>query len=371
MQRVPDEVVYQERMAGESFGDIAARYGIAPSSARRQFALHRLKLEADAPKTSTPLFTGESMKPLPPLTDIQYIQPDTDQGTFLERLHAARDKYGYVSVMHACDIHFPFHNVAALEVFYQLYRHVQPTFCAVGSDAADFALLSTFERDPDEHDGGDVLDEFDAHYTPFIHRLRRESPDTTLFFLLGNHELRIYNFIMRLAPQVRATVWRRFVEIVRCGGAVHWLGETDSARLGPLLVTHGNRTTIHAAKSMLEDAGYQISLMAGHVHRLTEWTRRGEDFPIVGVTSGCLCNYPHYMKRKRMARKWQLGTAIADVDLRGREVRIDNLEFQVEPDRIWVRYERELFEAQTTRPDGLLTYAEYLGQKAEAQHASV
>lgn len=307
------------------------------------------------------------MKPPSPLTDIYWIDPKTDQGDFIHRLHQLRDDYGRVSVMHACDIHFPYENKPALEVFYQLFDHVQPQICAVGSDAGDFSIISSFAQDADEDDGEDVLDAFDAKWTPHIHRLKESNPDVLLFFLLGNHEKRIYDFILRQAPQIRNTVWRRFQSIVRCDGRVHWLGDTPSARTGPLLIQHGNRTSLNPAKSLLEDLTYQVSTMAGHVHKLSYWGKRGEDFSTSAVTSGCLCNYPHYMKRERMTVKWQLGTAIADVDLRGREVRFDNLEFQVEPDRVWVRYERKNFEAENYQPSQFLTYEEYLRTQVKAE----
>ena len=94
---------------------------------------------------------------------------------------------------------------------------------------------------------------------------------------------------------------------------------------------------------MLDDIAYQCSIMTGHTHQITKVHRRGEDFPVVGVTSGCLTNYPHYHKRSRMFRPWMLGTAIAEVDLQGRAVNIDNLEFQLETSQTWVRYHDKLF----------------------------
>jgi hypothetical protein len=33
--------------------------------------------------------------------------------------------------MHACDIHFPYENEPAPDIFYQLFDHVQPQVCAV------------------------------------------------------------------------------------------------------------------------------------------------------------------------------------------------------------------------------------------------
>ena len=184
-------------------------------------------------------------------------------------------------------------------------------------------------------------------------------------FVIGNHEKRIFDYINRQAPQVRKTVWRRFVEIVRCGGRVLWLGEVDAVRFGPLRVMHGNRHNQHVAQSLLQDAAYQTSVMAGHVHRLTFANKRGDDFPVSAVTSGCLCHYPAaYMKRKTPTQRWMLGTAIAEVNLRGRDVHIDNLEFQLDATAVWARYERRTFSAAIPQPTGLISFEDYLLRKA-------
>jgi predicted phosphodiesterase len=109
---------------------------------------------------------------------------------------------------------------------------------------------------------------------------------------------------------------------------------------------HGNRHGVNAAKSILDDLGGQVSVLFGHTHKLQSFTKRGEDFPVVSYGSGCLCGYPHYMKHGRMRGKWQLGTAIAEVDLNGREVIVHNLLFEKDRRRVYVRFERKLFEVQ-------------------------
>ena len=107
------------------------------------------------------------------LTDIYHIDLDTDQGPWLEWLHDAAAGRRYITVMHACDIHFPFEHGPALDVFYQLVERVQPDLIVVGSDSADFALISTFDKDADLDEAtDDVLDEFERYWNPFIHRLK-------------------------------------------------------------------------------------------------------------------------------------------------------------------------------------------------------
>jgi hypothetical protein len=85
----------------------------------------------------------------------------------------------------------------------------------------------------------------------------------------------------------------------------------------------------------------------GHVHRLDSFIKRGEDFQVGAVASGCLCLYPHY-HRGRMCNKWQQGTSVMEVDLNSRYVKIDNLLFERDRNKVWVRFERELFQSEGT-----------------------
>ena len=174
----------------------------------------------------------------------------------------------------------------------------------------------------------------------------------------GNHERRIRAFLNRQAPKFRKRILRDFTNIIRCGGSVFYVGNTDYVRVGPLVVHHGIRTGFNAAKNSLLDAGSQLSMMGGHVHYPSEYEVRGEEHTVKSVISGCLCSYPHYMEGERMTKPWSLGTAVADVDLRSRDVDLTNLMFKLDLDRVWLRYERQVFEAPVPAGEGLVTFDE-------------
>jgi hypothetical protein len=363
--------LYAQREAGQSYAEIAAQHGLTVTGVRGMVSKERMRrrnLTAASPVYEAPAVV---VKPnAPALTDLTYLDPATDQGVFLERLHAARADGGYASVMHICDMHFPYQHAPALDVTYQLIKHVWPKFIVVGSDAFDFAMLSSFPQDADEHEAGDALDLLQVPWSAHIDALRRASPASTLVFILGNHELRLWRFLNERAPELRRTVIRRFVEIVRAGGRVLFIGEVDAVRFGPLRVMHGNRHNLHTAESLLQDARYQLNVIAGHVHRLTYANKRGEDFAVSAITSGCLCNYPAaYMKRKTPTQRWMLGTALAEVNLRGRDVAINNLEYQLDSAAVWARFERRTFSASIPQPTGLISFEEYLTRKQQGRAA--
>lgn len=279
------------------------------------------------------------------LTDLKNIDSMTDQQDWIDHLQDLHREVGNVTVMHACDIHFPFPDFSALEVFYQLVAHVQPHIIVVGSDSADFALLSNFKRSADlDESTPDELEMFDMFWRNHIQRLHREAPNAIFVFIYGNHEYRIIRFLNDAAPKLRKTVMKAFRDIIRCDGRVMYLGETDYVRMGPMVIQHGKRVNRYPAKSSLEDLGNQLWTQFGHVHRLDEYIIIGELYTVGAWASGKLSQDPHYVMGKVM-RKEQLGTTIMEIDLRGREVSGDNLLFFKDEDSgiVSVRFERKLF----------------------------
>lgn len=367
--------------ADASLHEIAGMLGVELVTLHRYLRRHRENVEIitgertsdDLPQLAEaidralaelpPVSTVRSVStPYTPLTDIDLIDPNTDQGEFVEWLHDMRATHGNISVGHLCDMHAPYQHKAGCEVAYQLYKHVRPHVAAVGSDFGDFAILSPFKPgDPDEEDAvEDVLDDFEMHWNAMIHDVHTASPDTLLFYISGNHERRFLRAVLLSAPKFRKTLLRRFIEIIKCGGRVKWIGDIDFARLGPLIVQHGNRFNIHSAKSSLEDMGGQTSTMAGHHHYLTSWQISGNEYTTKAITSGALCQrIAHYNKGKRQRRRFQLGTAFADIDLRGREVEFNNIEFTEYFDKVHVRFERQDFTAPIQHENGLLTYQQW------------
>ncbi len=186
------------------------------------------------------------------------------------------------------------------------------------------------------------------------------APNAILVWVWGNHDQRLVKFLNDNNPKFRQTLLETFIEIIRCNGQVLYVGYVDYVRIGPLVVQHGYRTGLNAAKNHLLDAGGQISTMAGHVHRTSDYEVRGEDFMARSIVSGCLSNYPHYQKGRRQGAKWQLGTAIATLDFYTREVDFDNLVFKMNDREIWISWRGQVFSAPVPPPYNLVTYAQYM-----------
>lgn len=280
------------------------------------------------------------------LTDIKTASIHEDQQEWIDAIVELQAVKGNVTVMHGCDIHYPFADASALEVWYQLVEHTQPDIVVVGSDSADFALLSTkFKRPADmDENTSDELEMFDMFWRGHIRRIKQLAPNAVIIFIYGNHEYRLLRFLNDAAPKLRHTVMKAFKDIIRCDGAVLYIGDTDYIRLGPIVIQHGKRFNQYPVKASLADLGNQLWTQFGHIHRLDECVIVGELYTVGGWASGKLCQNPHYIMGKVMKHE-QLGTTIMDVDLRGREVKGDNLLFFKDEDSgiVSVRFERKIF----------------------------
>jgi hypothetical protein len=285
-------------------------------------------------------------RPPPPLTDLDYTDSGTDQALWIDKLAHLRDTVKNITVMHLHDIHAPFQNMAALNVAYDLVEYTQPDVIVVGSDTMDFALLGSFDRSPDM--GDDELDVLEAFWPEHIREIRRRAPNAILVFIYGNHEYRILRYLEKNAPAIRKSVLRAFIHSIRCGGEVLYIGEVDNVRIGPLQILHGKRTSQNPAKATWADVGGHLWVQFGHVHRLDTYINLDGDYPTGAVASGCLANPPHYVLGWQNS-VWKLGTAIMEVDLTSRDVKIDNLLFDNEKGIVSVRFERKLFSSDKSR----------------------
>jgi hypothetical protein len=270
---------------------------------------------------------------IPRLTDLEVIDQDTDQLEWVSWLATRASDWDEMTVMHACDVHEPFPDPQAVEMFMQTVKRVQPDLVVVGSDFGDFYLTTSFDTDPDLMTAyDDEIELYIDRFQKFVKRILDMSPDSKLVFIWGNHERRLLRKLMSDAAQFRRTIMKSFIKGIQFNGKVWYIGEVDHVRLGPLQVEHGNRHNEHVAKSRLIDEGGQVSLMFGHVHKQNFFELRGADYAVRAISTGCLCHpHPHYAHKgtsSRSGRKWTQGTGVASFSLKGRLVQFENIAFE-------------------------------------------
>jgi UDP-2,3-diacylglucosamine pyrophosphatase LpxH len=215
--------------------------------------------------------------------------------------------------MHLCDVHFPFHYPPALELAYQMVKLHQPQVVVVGSDEFDLDLMSSFDADAASWDETpDILDALRTLHHVHIDRIRAAAPKAALLFIDGNHEERYSKWVNNNAPKLRNTLHQAWVDMITYNKQVYHVGAKEVEICDSLIVRHGDRHNIHAAKSLIEQEAYQVSVIAGHTHRPQIHHAEGRRFGVIGATSGCLCTLtPKYLHGK--PSNWKHGTTVVQV----------------------------------------------------------
>ena len=319
------------RDAGQSYRQIATSLNLSVGGVRGRVSRYRRKQKPTEFNTGGIQAEKNSVRDnvLPFAVLPRRPCPTTDIECWKDTLQSLTNRKQFIVVSHLCDIHFPNHDSAALNLAYRLIARKQPDIIVVGSDTADFSLISHFDKDPDADEQiDDELDELRRYWIPHIDTLNCLAPKAALVFIAGNHCQRIYDSVAESAPKLRKTIERAWIDLISYQHRVMWIGRTEEVEIGGLLVKHGSATNEHAAKTMLEAESYQVSVMAGHIHRLTAYHRAGRRYPVSAITSGALCKIPQPYEKRPPKRAHQWGTAFATVDLRGTFVAFDNVEFQ-------------------------------------------
>ena len=220
------------------------------------------------------------------------------------------------------DFHFPDHDPTAVLMALLCLEKNPVDYIILNGDVADFTSLSNFAlgRDTGVEDALTVFGEFYKHLIDSIQRYGCGYEN--IFYLAGNHDRRLDRFLAE-HWQVASTVEETFRDMIRQGDRV-----VDSPRyvsdviIGSLLIQHGNRANMHAAKTSLEEVGHGVNVVSGHAHRSSYWLQRvvmgRDEFNIrEGVVSGCLCNLvPQYEERHRsIAKKWNHGIVFTYHDM--------------------------------------------------------
>jgi predicted phosphodiesterase len=173
----------------------------------------------------------------------------------------------------ASDFHVPFHNVPIVENWLGLCAEMQPDHIAINGDFLDCISISRFLVPP----GVPLLqDEIDAGVSLLI-RLRKLCPDSTIYFLDGNHEKRLEALLMANPGLygLQALSIRSLLELDRLN--IRYSRYMDPVNIGRLTVVHGNRVSKHAAyaaKSTIVDGDFQ-NVVVGHTHRLGLYCHTG------------------------------------------------------------------------------------------------
>lgn len=192
----------------------------------------------------------------------------------------------------ANDIHFPYHDPKAVELFLLFLKKEKPDVVFLNGDLIDCWVLSRFPKPPDNNQGRQLSTELEM-LNEFLRTIRRIVPKARIVYIFGNHEHRFKVYLINapglyglngttLEDQIDKSL---DIEIVYSGLKESYI------KYGALYVGHWDKASKHSAasvKSVVEDKA--ICAIQGHCHRMGSYykTVYGGD-TLVGYENGCLC----------------------------------------------------------------------------------
>jgi predicted phosphodiesterase len=209
------------------------------------------------------------------------------------------------------DIHFPYHDVKALETALKYGKKEGIDAIFINGDMIDFYQLSFHEKDPRVTNIADELE----MAREFFALLQKQFPNVLVYYITGNHENRMERYLRVKAPELLDMQEFKIDALLRVREfGVHYIEHGTKCYFGKLLVEHGDKMKgsggVNPARSLFMKL--KRHAICGHFHRTSEATEKVYDGDVVVTYStGCLCELePRYME----VNNHNHGFAIVEMD---------------------------------------------------------
>lgn len=148
----------------------------------------------------------------------------------------------------------------------------------------------------------------------FYTTLRKNHPNADIHASLGNHEMRVFKYLDKKAPQVIGEVTPEFLWGLDNSG-ITWrmYDEPPLERYAGIHVHHGATTSSSGLAVKADIEAYNVSLVRGHDHRggVVYKSHPLSKSSLVGMGTGHLCDPSAYGLRYTINPSWEQGFGIA------------------------------------------------------------
>lgn len=212
------------------------------------------------------------------------------------------------------DIHIPYHDRTAVEIAVRHVRREKVSGVLLNGDIVDAPGLSQYLKEPSVLQIKREVQQL----RQFFGWLQEQLPESRIVWKLGNHEARLYAYLLSNAPALfglDSLTWAAISGADDYGVEV-MEDDTQHVLLGKLPVFHGHEFGRHSIAPPANPARglylkAKCSALCGH-HHVTNINseRDAKDKEIVTWTTGALC---HLKPRYARFNRWNHGFAIIEV----------------------------------------------------------
>jgi predicted phosphodiesterase len=247
-------------------------------------------------------------------TNFRFLVPPSDADDYEDFvIHGAQ------RVLRLSDIHYPFHDVRALDAAINYGVNLDPTVLLLAGDIVD---LPDFSKHP-KLNRRSFLEREMTIVVQQLDQFRQAFPKARIVWMEGNHEQRLKKYVIEKAPELAGVPLMDVPGFVRLYGGpsamdrVEWVDDCRTVRTGNLAHLHGHEFRggggVNPARWLYLRTGE--SAMVGHFHRTSEHSEPTLGGKQIGSWStGCLCTLnPDWMRKT----KWNHGMAYIEVEASG------------------------------------------------------
>jgi len=224
-------------------------------------------------------------------------------------------------VLFMSDIHVPFHDKVALESTIEYALKEGITKIVLGGDVVDFVSIS-YWKNRERMDFRTELEEV----RKFLHELRELFPTQEMYFIAGNHELRLEKYLLSRAEKLFGIEELTLETLLKLRDLkIKYIDTRDYIQkhgvpfcIGKLYYIHGHEVkvsgnVVNVARTIYLKTQYNI--IFGHFHTTQEYIHRNIQGEVLGAWAvGCLCELvPDYA----VINNWNNGFAIIEYEENG------------------------------------------------------
>ena len=231
--------------------------------------------------------------------------------------------------MLSSDEHIPFTDPRMLDLWFQVMKWFRPDVIDYLGDTSDQACFSKYSMGTSEEFLNAIAKPASADIKPFVfeqerpvkefyEQTRKMRPKAEIFVALGNHDVRIFDYLDRKLPEeLEAMTPEALWGFDKLGIDYIHYSDPPKHRYGGLHAHHGVAISQHAGESARKDVeNFGVSIIRGHSHRVGTFFKTYDlrNETLSGYEIGHSCDLTSSAFKYSQGHNWQKAFAIAHIE---------------------------------------------------------
>lgn len=226
------------------------------------------------------------------------------------------------------DQQFPYHDKRAVDLWFKVMKSFKPDVVDYLGDQSDQACYSKYSNGTTDEFFNSIAKKPEESPVPFVketenitrefyEQTRAYCPSSEIFVALGNHDIRVFDYMNRKAPAwIKEITPEALWGLDALGIDYIYYSDLPKLRYGDIFVHHGISALKDAGASVKSDIdNLGVSIMRGHSHRIAVFNKTHElkNEVLRGYEIGHMSDVKCAGMMYTNVHNWQLGFAVGHV----------------------------------------------------------